>query len=196
METKCGVCGTPLESFDAIHVAGQGPHCYSCFNREAAEQLGVQFDEPRFRPIVLTDVDGIEHTFNVRSMLVPTGYKMEAFETAGHGTTGYYFAVLDVFDADPWELLQRLYGKMRREIAIRHVHRTEFGWQLTSEQQLVGRIEWDSNNDGRVPIVVIDGKAFTWEQVGHMLMTFEGFTLEARISDAIEIVGNSHQTSS
>lgn len=31
--------------------------------------------------------------------------------------------------------------------------------------------------------MLIDGKTFTWEQVGHMLMTFEGFTLEARIKD-------------
>jgi hypothetical protein len=57
------------------------------------------------------------------------------------------------------------------------VHRTEFGWQLTERHRLVGRIEWDPDSDVRLPLV-IDGKAFTWEQVGHMLMTFEGFTLE------------------
>jgi hypothetical protein len=39
------------------------------------------------------------------------------------------------------------------------------------------------------PLVVIDGKAFTWEQVAHMLMTFEGFTLEARIKDTTELAG-------
>jgi hypothetical protein len=30
-----------------------------------------------------------------------------------------------------------------------------------------------------VPWIVIDGRPFTWEQVGHMLKTFEGFTLAA-----------------
>ena len=30
----------------------------------------------------------------------------------------------------------------------------------------------------------------TWEQVGHMLMTFEGFTLEARVKDTIEVLGD------
>jgi hypothetical protein len=78
---------------------------------------------------------------------------------------------------------------MRTEIATRHVHRTEFGWQLTSEDRLVGRIEWDPNSDVRLPLIVIDGRPFTWEQVGHMLMTFEGFTLEARITDTIEVFG-------
>lgn len=42
----------------------------------------------------------------------------------------------------------------------------------------------------RLPLVVIDGKAFSWEEVGHMLMTFEGFTLEARVKDTIELVGD------
>ena len=77
---------------------------------------------------------------------------------------------------------------MRRQVGIRHVERIEFGWQLSSAQQLVGRVESDPDSDVRLPLVVIDGKAFTWEQVGHMLMTFEGFTLEARIKDTIEVV--------
>ena len=32
------------------------------------------------------------------------------------------------------------------------------------------------------------GKPFTWEQVGHMLMTSEGFTLEAPITDTIQVL--------
>lgn len=78
---------------------------------------------------------------------------------------------------------------MRAEIATRHVEHTELGWQLTPDQRLVGRIEWDPNSDARLPLVVIDCKPFTWEQVGHMLMTFEGFTLEARVKDTIEMLG-------
>ena len=81
------------------------------------------------------------------------------------------------------------HGEDRGEVT-RHVRRSEFGVQLTSDQRLVGRIEWDAKSDGRLPLVVIDGQAFTWEQVGHMLMTFEGFTLEARVKDIIEIVGD------
>ena len=39
-----------------------------------------------------------------------------------------------------------------------------------------------------MPLLIVDGKAFTWEQVGKMLMTFEGFTLDAHIVDSIETV--------
>ena len=189
MKTKCGACGTVLGSGETIHVAGEGIRCYPCFNRETADRLGIHFDERQFQPIVLEDADGAPHTFKFRSMFMPTGHEIEALEISQERQAGYRFAVLGDFDADPWELFQWLYAKMRREVATRHVHRTEFGWQLTSAQRLVGRIEWDPDSDVRLPLVVIDGKAFTWEQVGHMLMTFEGFTLEARIKDTIELPG-------
>jgi hypothetical protein len=161
-------------------VAGQGPRCFPCFNRETADLLGIDFDEPQFQPIVLEDADGNSHAFRFRSMLVPTGHKMEALEADDEPHEAYRVAILGDFGTDPWELFQQLYAKMRREVAARHVHRTEFGWQLTRDQRLVGRIESDLNSDTRMPLV-IDGKPFTWEQVGHMLMTFEGFTLEAHI---------------
>jgi hypothetical protein len=187
MKTKCGACGQPLGSGETIHVAGDGPRCYPCFNREAADRLGIDFDETQFQPIVLEDADGAPHTFKFRSMLVATGHEIEAVEITDGERPGYRFAVLGDIEADAWELFQLLYAKMRREVATRHVQRTEFGWQVTSDQRLVGRIEWDPDSDVRLPLVVIDGKAFTWEQVGHMLMTFEGFTLEARIKDTIEV---------
>jgi hypothetical protein len=171
-----------------LFIAG-GPRCYPCFNRETADRLGIDFDEPRFQRIVLEDAEGAPRTFKFRSMLVPMGHEIEALEITDDERGGYRFAVLGDFEANAWDLFQLLYAKMRREVATRHVNRTEFGWQLTSNQRLVGRIEWDPDSDVRLPRVVIDGKAFTWEQVGHMLMTFEGFTLDARIKDTIEVVG-------
>jgi len=190
VKTRCGACGTQLDSGETIDVAGRGPRCYSCFNHETADRLGIDFDEPQFQPIVIEDADGRPHTFRFRSMLVPTGHEMEALETIDDPHEGYRFAILGDFEADAWELFRRLYAKMRAEIATRHVERAEFGWQLTADQRLVGRIEWDPNSDARLPLVVIDGKPFTWEQVGHMLMTFEGFTLEARVKDTIEVLGD------
>jgi len=190
MSDTCGACGAALGPSETIHVAGEGPRCYRCFNSEIAERIGIDYDEPQLPPIVVDDANGTPHTFLIRSILVPTGYEMEALETTEGDRPGYRFAVLGDFEADPWELFQRLYASMRDAVATRHVRRTEFGWQLTSDQHLVGRIEWDPESDARLPLVVIDGKALTWEQLGHMLMTFKGFTLEARVRDTIELVGD------
>lgn len=78
--------------------------------------------------------------------------------------------------------------------AIRHVERTAHGWRVGPERRLVGRIEWDPTSEGRVPLLVVDGRSFTWEEVGRMLMTFEGFTLDARIEDTIALVDDAART--
>ena len=51
-----------------------------------------------------------------------------------------------------------------------------------------GRIAWDSEEDGRVPIVVVDGREISWEQFGRMLMTFEGWQFKLEIRDKSEEV--------
>ena len=177
-----------LESFDTVGVAGKGIRCYACFNREMAERLGVAFDNAPLQPIAVTDADGIGHTFEIRSMLVATGHSMEAVEVSGDGQHGYRFQVLGDYEADALNLFQHLYAKIRRELALRHLERTEWGWQIGAAQRLVGRIAWDPDTGGAVPLLVIDGKPFTWDQVGRMLVGFEGFSLDVRIMDSIEMV--------
>jgi len=62
-------------------------------------------------------------------------------------------------------------------------------WSDEAAAGLAGRIEWDEETDGATPLLVVDGKPYSWDEVGRMLMTFEGFTLHARVEDSIEIVG-------
>jgi hypothetical protein len=33
-----------------------------------------------------------------------------------------------------------------------------------------GKIEWDVANDGRVPLLIIDGREITWDELGRMLI--------------------------
>jgi hypothetical protein len=106
----------------------------------------------------------------------------------GDNGGGYEFKILGDFEADAWDLFQRLYEKMRREMAVKHVERTEHGWQITSDDRLVGRIECNPATAGATPLLVADGRPFSWEEAGRMLMTYEGFTLHARIEDSIEVV--------
>jgi hypothetical protein len=154
-----------------------------------ADRAGVAFDRTCFQPMVLTDTAGVAHTFAIRSFLAVTGHQMEALEMLADDQLGYQFGVLGDVEADAWELFQQLHEQVRRALAVRHVERTEFGWQVTHDQRLTGRIEWDGDEDGTVPKLVIDGKPFSWEQVGRMLMTFEGFTLTAQMDEAVTRVG-------
>ena len=51
-----------------------------------------------------------------------------------------------------------------------------------------GRITWDENEGGRLPMLVIDGKEISWEQFGRMVMGFEGWQFKFEIKDRSEEV--------
>ena len=49
-----------------------------------------------------------------------------------------------------------------------------------------GRIEWDDDRGGRVPLLVIDGREIDWDEFGRMLMSFEGSQFKLNIADKSE----------
>ena len=79
-QRRCGLCGKVLRPHDSISVVDVGERCKRCFNDEMADRLGVDFDNTPIAPIVVTDVDGVRHRFEIRSMLVATGHAMSARE--------------------------------------------------------------------------------------------------------------------
>ena len=58
---------------------------------------------------------------------------------------------------------------------------------LISDSNVVrGRIEWDDDTGGEIPLLIIDGNPITWKQLGRMLMTYEGFNFKLEIFDPFE----------
>lgn len=187
---RCGLCGKILRPYDSISVAGMGERCSRCFNEESADRLGIDFDNTPIAPIVVTDVDGVRHRFEIRSMLVPTGHAMYAREVGKRGARGgYRFEILGDFETGARDLFKLLRERIRQGLGVRHVEKTEHGWQLTQAHRLSGVIEWDPETEGALPLLIVDGRTFTWDQIGRMMMTFEGFTLNAIVEDTIEVVG-------
>ena len=43
--------------------------------------MGVEFDTTPLQPVTVPAADGVEHTFEFRSMLVPTGHALYARES-------------------------------------------------------------------------------------------------------------------
>jgi len=50
------------------------------------------------------------------------------------------------------------------------------------DYEVVGRIIYDEKQDS-IPGLVIDGKEFSWEELGRMLMSYEGFQFQLKIYD-------------
>jgi hypothetical protein len=187
---RCGVCGKVLRPHDSISVTDVGERCYRCFNEELADRLGIAFDNTPIAPIVVADAEGVRHRFEIRSMLVGTGHAMYACEVRSRDAAGgYRFEVLGDLEANAQDLFRLLRERIRQGLSVRHVQQTEHGCQLTPAHRLSGLIEWDPETQGALPLLIVDGRTFTWDQIGRMLMTFEGFTLNAIVEDTIEVVG-------
>jgi hypothetical protein len=83
-------------------------------------------------------------------------------------------------------LLGKLIEKMRRALSIKHIEDGELGLQIADHQIVRGLVEWDDASDGRVPLLLIDGRKITWEEFGRMLMSFEGWQFKLEMRDISE----------
>lgn len=155
-----------------------------CFNRAVAERMSIAVDDAQFEPVTLADSSGRSHAFHVRRRLCATGQVVEAFELVGGAPGGYQFGILGEARADPMELFARLYERMRRGLAREHLVGDKYGTHLIFPGPVRGRIASDYGLDPEpLPVVVIDGREFSWEEFGRMLLSFEGWQFRLEIID-------------
>ena len=161
--------------------------CSRCFNEEVAKKGGLDFQHVQFEPQEMADAGGAMHRFHFRVHLLGDRVAINVFELDQSGDPGgYEFQVLGDPEGDLFALMGTLVSRMRRTLAQNHLtYEKQFGWGI-ADCLARGRIAWDADRDGRVPMVVIDGRSFTWEQFGRMLTTFEGWQFRLEIHDRSE----------
>ena len=185
---RCEKCGQMAPSYDivnsiSIDKPGCRQLCSQCFNAGAALADGLdKFEHVRFEPVELLDCDGTAHVFHFQTHLFGPGVALDAFELRDGHPTGYQFEVIGNPEDDLLALLGRLIEKIRRALSIKHVEKGPYGLQITDRQVVRGTIDWDDAEEGRVPLLIVDGRGISWDTFGHMLMTYEGwqFKLEIR----------------
>ena len=89
-------------------------------------------------------------------------------------------------EEDQLELLGRLIEKLRRALAVKHIADSEHGLQITEPLVVRGLIDWDSEQGGSTPLLVIDGREISWDEFGRMISGFEGFQFKLEIRDKSE----------
>ena len=146
--------------------------------------LGLKgFGDFRLEPISIADCIGDKHEFHLRMFLRGGQVSLEAFELEDGGPAGHQFQILGDVDDDILALLGQLVGRIRRRLAVKYLLQDEGGLQIAN-QTACGQIQWDDEaDDGRLPMLVIDGRKVPWEQFGRMLMTFEGWQFRIEIVD-------------
>ncbi len=82
-------------------------------------------------------------------------------------------------------LLGRLIERMRRSLSVKYLVSSDLATQI-ADFAACGHIEWDSSEDSRTPLLVIDGQNVSWDEFGRMLMSFEGWQFRLTICDRSE----------
>lgn len=176
----CHTCRAAIAGYDSVHYGspetGYRDLCSRCFNEEVARLGGLRFEHVHFDPIEMRDAGGESHQFHFRLHLLGQHVSLDAFELEDGAPAGYTFQILGHPEADLFALMAQLIERMRRALARRHLEIDTPSKRLRIADFLVrGRIEWDEAEDGRLPLLVIDGRKMTWEQFGEMLMSYEGW---------------------
>lgn len=182
---RCEQCGNQTPPWDTIHFGSDdGGHellCTLCFNARIAESNGFTgFENVRLAPIRMTDSRGEPHQFHFQLRLLGDSIALDAFELRGDLRGGYRFQLIGEADDDVFLLLGRLVEKIRRALSVRHI---DFHERRIIDSTVRGRIEWDESQAGRVPLVVVDGKELSWDELGRMLMSMEGWQFRLDIAD-------------
>jgi hypothetical protein len=189
-KTRCSKCRKFVPSYDIINVvsieSGNRKLCEQCFNAESAKLGGLdKFEHLNFEPVRIVDCEGQAHEFHFRTHLFLPGVALNAFELRDGEPAGYQFQIIGDPAEDLLALFGRLVKKIRRALSIKHLEQGSLGLQV-ADRVVRGLIAWDQDEDGRVPLLVIDGREITWEHFGNMLMAFEGWQFKLEILDKSE----------
>jgi len=182
---KCEQCGTNEvkvhlnRELDSIYL------CIDCYNMIMGEELEVDL-EPLIDSFSAKDFQGKSRTFFVERRIAPEGICLEATENLEFG---YKFAVHGELLSNQIELLNKLIAKTRKGISVQQIESDVFPngleYHTMIHDHFTGLIDYDENFN-ESPLVIIDGKSFTWEEVGKMVMAYEGFQIRLKIYDATD----------
>jgi hypothetical protein len=128
-------------------------------------------------------LDARGNTRRFRLGLYAANNFIEAVELRGQDELGLRFVLaVPSSGVPPWGELRE---KIRRRLAKRFVVRDARGELQLLADTLEGRISCAaSDEEGRGPNVFIDDTEVSWEELGRLLCTFEGWNLRLEILDA------------
>ena len=143
-ERHCEECGREIfHGYESVQVTESEdlPRrllCNECFNREMAAAAGIDFQQPHFEPVDLTDVEGKKHTFCFATRLNGDRVSVEAYEETAD--PGYRFQVVGE-TLEVQKLFAKLLGKMRRALTWQHLAEEDGRLKGADDLEVRGRFE-------------------------------------------------------
>ena len=73
-------------------------------------------------------------------------------------------------------------------MGLTDIEDTDHGPQVNDRRILRGTVGSDPDEDLRVPMIVIDGREISWDELGRMVAAFEGWQFKLEFRDRSEEV--------
>ena len=183
----CSACGATVSRYDGVSVGykeGTKFMCSRCYNESMAEYLELDYEHVSFDPMTLQDLDGVSHTFQFRPHIFGDQLSLQALEIGPE--EGYEFSVVADAEQDLFVTFRRLFERIRRELGRKHIEQAGEGYEITDAAVVRGQITSDPDAFDQMPLLIIDGKPVTWEELGRMVSPYMGFRFKLEIFDRSE----------
>lgn len=181
---KCDACQQQEVKINIASKHDTEALCVDCHNNRRVQETGVIL-ENHPKALVVEDCEGGDRHFRIEQLFMHTGISLKAKEM---NTYGYTFEVYGEPDCDQAGLFQQLIDKMKRGLSQKYLEEETFLTETRPamvNNHFVGNIEYNRES-GKTPLIVIDGKPYTWEAIGKMIMAYEGFQMQLKIIDLID----------
>jgi hypothetical protein len=187
---RCDKCGKKCRDYGMVVLEkglGEASEniCGDCYNERISEEYDIEDFKDFIHEVTYTDCDGELHHFLISKMIFPgAGVEWHATELLDNDIVGYSFEVIQKFDDDPRRAVAAIHEKVKRGLAHKFIkkkvnHGKAFLCLCNNTAE--GRVE--SDNKRNIPRFVIDGKEYTYEQLGEILLTYEGWNFKLEIKE-------------
>lgn len=195
MKKKCPKCKKIKVGYGFVSLSSGAESssevCASCFCRHVAKQNGERVPEAiDFDGFEVEDSLGKKHYFHV----IPNffvGVGMEAVEFLDSGNVGYHFSVVECPGTSTVSVYRLLRGKVQKSLAVSYLKSTN--WEHCGNRVDVrgsainGRIVESCGKDTSYSAAaIVDGKEYTWDEIGEFLRSYTGFHFRIEIYDKFE----------
>ncbi len=186
----CEICGGHVPAYNIVYLSSEEKLtlvCLKCYNQRISDSTGFDYDHVDFEPIIIKDIDGVDHKFHFSVRLLGDRVAIDTFEIKDGHPGGYEFSVIGDMEEELFGLFGKLFERIRRALNRKHMYWSETtrNWEIADGDLVRGKIDCDLDSPDyeRLPLVVIDGKEISGSKFGQMLMTYEGFNFKLEIFD-------------
>ena len=180
---KCKDCRRDVLDYNVVRLTTDEEEvdlCSDCFNKRIENEYCIQTTKIGKTSLSLKDKNGNEHFFRINKLLTPTGYLLKAQEFIDDEPKGYVFDVHGEIDCDQKKLEEELLRIVKKGLAYQSIEKNDISGDSLKEK-VFGRISYDSDMDSNGPLMIIDGKKYTWEDFGKMIKAYEGWKFKLEL---------------